>query len=404
MADFIIDNGVVIDDIESVVEGIARLSGKSMPDPQTIKRFVTNEKSTRFYIDDKCACKMQPDRDTVYLWLDSGFIDYYGAPIMISLLNNKNGSYTGHYCGTMRSLANSIGSHYPYNRKTINKNVEMLKTKYGNKISGREHAHIYDEQEYLIKACNAESGCSTMADILSGLNITYVEPVLQKEEIVTETVQDNRPQAPQMIEFEKEITIELLYEQVVKWKDYSDKLLGIIEEFDTVDRVRMKELEKENAEIKRAMVEIRAHISDSRAVENDIPTDNASGHDLLGQRGKILVLGECSLDEKVMNGISKIYGFERKDFVYETDYDKVMNYAGRLSYGGRYSAIILGACPHKVNLLGDYNSFIEKCKNDENLPDAYDARTLSGELKVTKESYKRTLEAIIKDLKNKQAA
>lgn len=98
-----------------------------------------------------------------------------------------------------------------------------------------------------------------------------------------------------------------------------------------------------------------------------------------------------------MNGIAKTYGFERKDFVYETDYDKVMSMAGRLSYGGRYSAIILGACPHKVNQLGDYSSFITKCKNDENLPNAYDARTLSGELKVTKESYRRALEAIIRD-------
>ena len=404
MADFIIDNGVVIDDIDGVVEGIARLSGMSMPDPLTIKRFVTNEKSTRFYIDDKCSCKMQPDRDTVYLWLDSGFTDYSGEPIMISLLNNRYGSYSGHYCGTMRSLANSIGNHYPHNRRNINKNMGMLKVKYENKISEREHSHIYDEQEYLIKSSNAESGSSIMADIIKGLNINYEEPEVKEEEAIVEGPQDNRPQAPEMSELEKEITIGLLYEQVKKWKDYSDKLLGIIEEFDTVDRVRMKELEEENAEYKRAMVEIRSHINDNLVEEKKDISDKSGGHDLLGQRGKILVLGECSLDEKVMNGISKTYGFERKDFVYEVDYDKVMSYAGRLSYGGRYSAIILGACPHKVNLLGDYSSFIEKCKNDETLPNAYDARTFSGELKVTKESYRRTLEIIIKDLREKQAA
>ena len=32
----------------------------------------------------------------------------------------------------------------------------------------------------------------------------------------------------------------------------------------------------------------------------------------------------------------------------ETDYEKVKSMAGRVSYGERYSAIILGACPHKV--------------------------------------------------------
>ncbi len=404
MADFIIDNGVVIDDIDGVVEGIAKLSGMSMPDPHTIKRFITNEKSTKFYIDNKCACKMQPDRDTVYLWLDSGFTDYYGDPIMISLLN-KNGGYTGHFCGTMKSLANNIGSYYPHNRKNINRNYGALRVKYDNKIFGREHSHIYDEQEYLIKSSNAESGSSIMEDIIRGLNIVFEEQDKQAEDaLVGKEVQSDELQAPQMSDMENDITIGLLYEQIEQWKNYADKLLGIIEEFNTVDRVRMKELEAENAEYKRALVEIRTHKTESNSEEKKCDLEAAGGHDLLGQRGKILVLGECSLDEKTMNGISKTYGFERKDFEYVTAYEKIKDFAGRISYGSRYSAIILGACPHKVNLLGDYNSFIEKCKNDDNLPDAYDARTHSGELKVTKESYKRTLEVLIRDLKTKQAA
>ena len=49
--------------------------------------------------------KMQPDRDTVYLWLDSGFTDYYGNPIMISLLNSY-GEYRGHYFGSFQTLSN----------------------------------------------------------------------------------------------------------------------------------------------------------------------------------------------------------------------------------------------------------------------------------------------------------
>jgi len=48
---------------------------------------------------------MQPDRDTVYLWLDSGFTDYYGNPIMISLLNSY-GEYRGHYFGSFQTLSN----------------------------------------------------------------------------------------------------------------------------------------------------------------------------------------------------------------------------------------------------------------------------------------------------------
>ncbi|SEM19506.1 hypothetical protein SAMN04487770_12843 [Butyrivibrio sp. ob235] len=405
MTEFIIDNGIVIDDIEDVVEGIAKLSGKSMPDPHTIKRFITKEKSTKFYIDDKCSCKMQPDRGTVYLWLDSGFTDFRGDPIMISLLNDKCGGYSGHYYGTMRVLADNVISFFPKNRRNISKNLGMLKGKYDKKISDREHSHIYDEQEYLIKSSNVESGGSIMADIIKNLDISFDESVNEDEVIpdITETSVDEL-QAPQMSDFEKKITVELLLEKIEAMEKYQEKLLGIIDEFNSVDRVRMKELEAENAEYKRALVEIRSHVAENYVDEKKQNSDNMSGHALLGHRGKILVLGDCSLDEKTLNGIAKTYGFERKDFDYETDYDKVMNFAGRLSYGGRYSAIILGACPHKVDLLGDYSSFIEKCKNDENLPDAFDARTFSGELKVTKESYKRVLEAIIRSLREKQAA
>ncbi|MBE5844542.1 MAG: hypothetical protein E7302_10335 [Butyrivibrio sp.] len=398
MTEFIIDNGVVIDDIDDVVKGIARLSGMESPDPLTIKRFVTNEKSTKFYIDDKCSCKMQPDRDTVYLWLDSGYTDFHGDPIMISLLNNKSGGYTGHYCGTMKSLANNIVSFFPHNSRNIRNNVGRLKDKYENKISGREHSHIFDEQKYLVASSNEESGSSVMAELIKGLNLDLDE--FEHEVEVTpepEVIEDDTMKAPEFNPFEEDVTIQILVEQLEKMKEYQDTLLGIIEEFNTVDKVKMKEFEAENAEYKRALVEIRAHVAESCAAKEKTDTNSMGGHALLGQRGKILVLGECSLDEKTMNGIAKTYGFERKDFVYETDYDKVMSMAGRLSYGGRYSAIILGACPHKVNQLGDYSSFISKCKNDENLPNAYDARTLSGELKVTKESYRRALEAIIRD-------
>lgn len=403
MAEFVIDNGVVIDDIDGVINGIARLSGMDVPDPLTIKKFVTNEESTKFYIDNKCSCKMQPDRDTVYLWLDSGFMNFYGDPIMISLLNNGNG-YTGHYCGTMKELAGSVASHYHKNKKNIHKNIGMLRIKYDNKISKRKHSHIFDEQEYLIKSSNAESGSSIMEDIIKGLNIAYDEPVCQEE--IAPEVENNgldTPEEPHMSAMENEITIGLLYEQIEHWKDYAGKLLGIIEKFNTVDKVKMKELEAENAEYKRALVEIRNHRAENNSGKKVENSKDGTGHSLLGQRGKILVLGECALDEKIMNGIAKTYGFERKDFVYETSYEKIKEFAGRISYGSRFSAIILGACPHKVNQLGDYSSIIEKCKNDVTLPNAYDARTLSGELKVTKESYRRALESVIEDLMDRQA-
>ncbi len=403
MCEFMIDNGIVIDDIEGVMEGIAKLSGKEMPSPQTIKKFITNEKSTKFYIDDKCSCKMQPDRDTIYLWLDSGYTSYYGDPIMISLLNKGTGGYTGHFYGTMDSLAGNIGSYYPHNKRNIKKNLGSLRIKYDSKISARDHAHINDEQEYLIKTSNEDSANTVMADLIKGLNIEYQEVDTAPEpEVVQETVKEEP--GSHMNKFEKEITIGLLLDTMEERDAYIDELLGIIEKLNTEHKLtqeKMQELEEKNAEYKRAFVEIRATIADQKEENTEVIGENI-GHDLLGKKGKILVLGAASLDEKTMNGIAKQYGFERRDFVYETDYEKVKSMAGRVSYGERYSAIILGACPHKVSMLGDYSSFVEKCKNDENLPDTYETRTSSGELKLTKESFRKALEAMMRDLMEKR--
>ncbi len=332
MQEFMIDNGIVIDDIDGVVKGIAKLSGKNTPDPHTIKRFITNEKSTKFYIDNKCSCKMQPDRDTVYLWLDSGFTSYYGDPIMISLLNNRGGGYSGHICGTMEFLAGSIGDYFPYNRRNITRNLGALRVKYDNKISGRDNAHITDEQEYLIRTSNEASSTTEIADLIKGLNITFAETEAVAEvEAVEETI-DDEPRI-QMNRFEEEITIGLLLDKMDEREAYIDELLDIIEKLNTENKLTKEKMQ---------------------------------------------------------------------DFVYETDYDKVKSMAGRLSYGVRFSAIILGACPHKVSMLGDYSSFVEKCKNDDNLPDAYETRTNTGELKLTKESFRKALEMVVRDLREKQ--
>ena len=106
------------------------------------------------------------------------------------------------------------------------------------------------------------------------------------------------------------------------------------------------------------------------------------------------MLGATSLDISTMSGIAKLYGFEKKDFCFETDYSKVVNFAGRINNGEKYAAIILGACPHKGAGLGDWSSLIEKCKQDPAMPMAFDARSMSGELKVTKESFKTVLSQI----------
>ena len=400
MSELIIENGVIIDDAEAVLEGITKLSGKRISGAETFKKFITKEKATRFYIDNKCTCKMQPDKDTVYLWLDSGFTDYYGNPIMISLLNS-HGEYRGHYVGSFQSLSNSIQGFFTRNTRDIKRNLGSLRNKYENKIADRKIKHIEDENEFLLSLCNEEETIGAMRFILDGIHVEYSETIEENAEEI-ETGESEKEPAYDMNFREKEITIGLLLETIDGMQSYIDELLGEIEKFHSEDKIKIAELEAKNKEYKAALVRMRTFVEEEAAHGSENVEEGFGGHSLLGKNGKILVLGATALDQNTMNGIAKLYGFEKKDLEYETDYTKVVNFAARINNCDRYAAIIFGACPHKVAGLGDWSSIIEKCRQCEEMPCAYDARSHSGELKVTKESFKAALWNVCRELKMKK--
>ncbi len=397
MKEFIIENGIVVDDIDSIMNGLADIGNPAVADPETIRKFITSEKSTKCYIDKKCTAKMQPDRDTVYLWLDTGLVNDYGNPIMISLLRDSYGVYSGHYFGTMDTLAKNIKSFFPRNAKDISRNLNNLKNKYQNKIAEREHVHIGDEKQYLVKLCNGEAGQTEIETIISKLDIDFWDPVIEPaeefEEIMEKELSDS---VPDMSLREEEITIGILLDALDARQAYINELLDELKKLHE-DKAKLRELEEHNKELEQTLVDIRKY-NEEHSIKEENPTPAQNGHDLLGRRGKILVLGASALDTKVMNGIAKLYGFKKDDFDYELDYSKLVSFAGRCNKLESYSAVILGACPHKVQNLGDWSSFIDKCKNMDSMPIAIDARSKVGELKVTKESFRNALLEICKKL------
>ncbi len=241
-----------------------------------------------------------------------------------------------------------------------------------------------------------------MSLVLENIKVDFAEEEQEIEDQIIEKEEVKEP-AYDMSFREKEITIGLLLETIDGMQGYIDELLKEIEKFNSEDKVRMAELEAKNEEYKAALVRMRNFVEEESVWEDETEEQGISGHSLLGRNGKILVLGASALDQNTMNGIAKLYGFHKKDFEYETDYTKVVNFSGRINNSARYVAIIFGACPHKVAGLGDWSSIIEKCRQCEDMPCAYDARSHSGELKVTKESFKTALWNVCKELRLKQA-
>jgi len=401
MSELVIEKDIIIDDIENVVRKIYQLSGRRIEDSNVIKTFINNELYTKFYADEKMSVKTEKDYQCLYMLLDTGYTDCYEKPIFISLLRSF-GQYYGHFTGTLDEIAESNRSRFYKFRSDIARNRNSFSTKYANKIKNRKHVHIEDEREYLIGRCNEESMLSDLGRQIQLLNLSFEEP----EEMNEQSVIEEQKAEPDFNEFEEKITIGILLEKIEIMQEYVEELKKTIEDNNQQNEETIKNLEKKNVEYERALKDIRCFVeSEELKSANKESENDFDGHKLLGRGNKILVFGSSEIDNSVMQAIARNdYGFEKKDFEFETDYSKLVNSAGRINLDGKYKAVILGCCPHKVAGLGDWSSLVEKLKKSDSNMIAIDARSKAGELKVTKESFRTALCLLVKNLSDKWAA
>ena len=118
MAMYEIEKEIIVDEIEGLLEGINKYSSFEIQSLETVFTFIIEEYHTKFFIDRKMNINMAEDKDTTYLWLDTGMRTVQDEPIFISLLKNEEG-YSGHYVGTTNILSNAVRDFSPWNSKDI---------------------------------------------------------------------------------------------------------------------------------------------------------------------------------------------------------------------------------------------------------------------------------------------
>ena len=84
--------------------------------------------------------------------------------------------------------------------------------------------------------------------------------------------------------------------------------------------------------------------------------------------------------------------------------EKVKNAGSRIHASERFAAVIFGNCPHKVAGMRNYSNIIDEFKSRANCPIAVDARNEAGGLKITKQSFKKALADICRQLKIQEVA
>ena len=161
----------------------------------------------------------------------------------------------------------------------------------------------------------------------------------------------------------------------------------------------------QNQAYKKALVDIRLFNVENKEEIEITDEERGMGHKLLGKNKKILVLGNTDIKIEEMRAIGHhSYGFEKDDFEFITDYEKIKATGRRVHGSNRFAAVIFGNCPHKVIGMGNYKSIIDEFKQREDCPISIDARNETGGLKITKQSFRNALSQIYKELKCLPAA
>ena len=399
MCEMIIENGIIIDDVERMMEELNELTEKEVKDADLVKKFVCSEKNTKFYIDERLKASINQDTGSKYLWLDTGFCDKQNRPIFISLLRSC-GEYVGHFVGTAKKLMESVKGFFPAYSKHIKVNFARFLQKYDEKSKEREIVHILDGQEYFLSKANGKTEDEgAISKMLKSLNVAWAQDeieVIEVEELVVEE--------EALSTEEEEITIALLVEKLEELESYNKYLVELIDSKEVQSDETIRCLQEKNKEYEEVIMRMRLFNENEQVAAEECRARKEEkkaeyfGHNLLGRNKQILVLGNTEIRLKDMQSIAKKdFGFEKGDFEFITDYDKVVHAAKRVQNSGRYDAIIFGCCPHKVK-NNSWSSIIEQYRNCAGDLIAVDARTQNGNLKVTKESYRKALDSICKGL------
>ena len=386
MTEMIVADGIIIDDAESVLQSIRNLCGIQVSDLEVVKKFINSEKNTKFYLDKNLNSQTNYNKDSVYLWLDTGFRDQRGGPVQISLLHSSKG-FIGHVVGAISFLMRSAKDFFKIRQNIADQKLEAFRKKYNSKANERNVTHITDERTYLMKECVLEEGSTELAKKIQALAVEF-DREEEKEDIV---IVEDISKTEQLTEAEEEITIGLLLEKMEGMQSYVNELLRMLETVNQESQEKIQELRKKNTEYERVILQMRGFLEQEKMYQNkNYGEDEAICHNLLGNHNKILVIGGKNLGVNVMQGIAKDVGFEKQDFEF-VDYDKAKSFTERIRTEGKYRAIIIGACPHKTRNSGAYSSPVEMFKRTEGMPYTADARSKTGKLKVTKQSFREAL-------------
>lgn len=153
-------------------------------------------------------------------------------------------------------------------------------------------------------------------------------------------------------------------------------------------------IERLETQLEHLMAEVaRERGAEARQPEPPQPIPDHEPAPVLAARARILVIGQSRVPEQHLLGICKAMELERDQTEFRLSYDAFDSLDIRsLQYNESVAGILIGPVPHKVPGQDDP---VQALMRQEGYPPAVRVETNSGELKITKSSFRDALQSLL---------
>jgi hypothetical protein len=128
----------------------------------------------------------------------------------------------------------------------------------------------------------------------------------------------------------------------------------------------------------------------------DLQPDAPPEYITTGRKPNFLVFGSAQIPIDHMRGIAKNLGIDKDQLIFMLDYEDNKRFDfDKIRFSSPYGGILIGPNAHKMVGVAEYSSIIQKLTNEPGFPHIEEIKTISGELKITKSSFRDALRRMI---------